>query len=101
MINYPAGRLPWCAVFFSQVKGHPLRKTIYEKMLSTINSKIENSHPWQLCTYNLGLIALDSGDEKKRSIPVEKSLDICLSQKSGPTIQVMALLAHVPAFRLI
>jgi len=77
--------------FFAQVKDHPLRRSVYEQMLSS-NYKIEISNPWQLYTYNLGKIALDLGDEENARHLLEKSCRICLSSKSGPTIRVMALL---------
>lgn len=78
--------------FFAQVKDHPHRQAIYEHMCLFINDQIKTDHPWQLCTFNLGQIALDIGDEKNACRLLEKSRKICLSSKSGPTIRVMALL---------
>ena len=78
--------------FFAQVKDHPLGQAVYDQILSMIDVMVEPAHPWQLCTYNLGRMALDSGDEKNARLLLKKSLEICLSKKSGPTIQVMALL---------
>jgi len=78
--------------FFAQVKDHPLRRKVYEQMVSS-NYKIEISHPWQIYTYNLGKIALDLGDEENARHLLEKSRRICLSSNSGPTIRVMALLS--------
>ncbi|MEA2058967.1 MAG: hypothetical protein U9P10_00200, partial [Thermodesulfobacteriota bacterium] len=78
--------------FFAQVKDHPHRQAIYEHMRLFINDQIKTNHPWQLCTFNLGQIALDIGDEKNACWLLEKSREICLSSKSGPTVRVMALL---------
>ncbi|NLV96240.1 MAG: hypothetical protein GX043_02740 [Desulfovibrionales bacterium] len=49
----------------------------------------DQEHPWQLITYNLGLLAPDL---KQAQELFKHSLDLCSSPESGPTIQVMALL---------
>lgn len=47
-------------------------------------------HPWQLWTYNVGRIALQSGNPRAAGLCFHKSLELCLNGK--PTVCVMALL---------
>ena len=58
------------------------------------------NHPWQLWFFNMGRIALSLDDAEKASEFFSYSLDICLSESSGPTIQVMALLPLAGLFKL-
>lgn len=58
-------------------------------------------HPWQLISYNLGLLA---PDRATALCMLKQSLALCLSPENGPTIKVMALLPlaqiHALGFRL-
>ncbi len=47
-------------------------------------------HPWQLWTYNLGRIALRTGNHQAAALCFRKSIELCLRGK--PTVCVMALL---------
>lgn len=62
---------------------------LWQRIADDWRTKAKRSHPWQLITYNLGLLAPNE-DETFRFLM--ESLAICQSQESGPTIQAMALL---------
>ncbi|RZB34196.1 MAG: hypothetical protein SRB2_03589 [Desulfobacteraceae bacterium Eth-SRB2] len=60
--------------------------------IKNINDIKKGEHPWQLWCFNMGRIAIGLDDPENAFQLFSRSLDICLSQSSGPTIQVMALL---------
>lgn len=53
---------------------------------------VEQSHPLQLWTWNMGRIALNTGDRVVAEDFFSRSLAICFSERVGPTVGVMALL---------
>ncbi|NOX33363.1 MAG: hypothetical protein GXP56_06440 [Deltaproteobacteria bacterium] len=80
------------ARFFGQVKNHPLKIKFYQWIKPGLDNIIMDTHPWQLFSYNAGRIAgsLDDIDEAVKLL--NKSIDICFSNHSGPSIRVMSLL---------
>ncbi len=50
--------------------------------------KKPQGHPWQLIFYNLGVLA----EGNRKNLLWQKSRDLCLDEKAGPSIKVMALL---------
>jgi len=53
---------------------------------------IQPSHPWQLWCCNTAKIALAAGEITIGETLLKKSLEICLSEKTGETVTMMALL---------
>ena len=70
-------------------QGRGVDIVLWQRITDEWRTKAKHTHPWQLITYNLGLLAPDK-DEACRLLL--ESLAICQSQESGPTIQAMALL---------
>ena len=80
--------------FFSQNFYHPARQIVCPQLISELSdcSLIDKGHPWQLITFNLGMIALSFNMIEVAAKFFKKSIEICFSPASGPTISVMALL---------
>lgn len=93
---HPSPLDPWqyylLARFFSEVKAHPLGKKFYGWLSSKFDSIAKDTHPWQLSAYNTGRIAYRFDHIDAAEKMMTKSIDICLSDQLGPTIQVMSLL---------
>jgi len=64
----------------------------YNWMAQSVDDAIQPGHPWQLRAYNLGRIACALDKLAAARGLFTKSLDICLFEKIGPTVSVMALL---------
>lgn len=62
---------------------------LWQRIADVWQAQSKRSHPWQLITYNLGLLA---PDKEHACRMLMDSVTICQSQESGPTIQAMALL---------
>lgn len=71
-----------------EVDGHFLIDTIINEFADEIKRK--NRHPWQLYSYNTGILSQRLGDQKLAARAWDESLRICLG--GGETMQAMALL---------
>lgn len=69
--------------------GNGMDAGLWQSIAGLQGGQARRAHPWQLITYNLGLLAPDS-DAAYRML--RESLALCLAPEAGPTIQVMALL---------
>ncbi|NCC25385.1 MAG: hypothetical protein EOM25_09350 [Deltaproteobacteria bacterium] len=67
----------------------PLRNRVEARFARLLSEQGHRLHPSQLLGYNLGLLAPNRFEARKR---FAESLDLCLAPVSGPTIRVMALL---------
>jgi hypothetical protein len=87
---------PWhtavAARYFAQDTTHPDRKRVFRHLLQLFRSDPGQDHPRQLTALNLGQTALDLQDNRTGTDLLHHSIDLCFSPRSGPTIQVMALL---------
>lgn len=87
---------PWrhavLARFFANLDNHNYKNIYYKWSVDNHIPLIENYHPWQLWTQNIGRIALSLEDKKIASKFFFRSLQLCMLNNSGPTIKVMALL---------
>ena len=55
------------------------------------------THPWQLWYCNCARIAMNQDDPEKAEELFMKSIDICMAEKNGPAITIMAL---IPLYEL-
>lgn len=87
---------PWhmalAARYFAQDPTHPDRNRVFRHLVQQFRFDPGQDHPRQLAAFNLGRTALDLQDIRTGTDLMRHSIDLCFSSRSGPTIQVMALL---------
>jgi len=68
------------------------RMPLVEDLVSAARNISKPEHPWQLWHFNMGRIFLDAGDSVRAEAFFKICLELCLPEKFGPTVHVMALL---------
>ena len=68
------------------------REQYLNRAADELEGHVKREHPWQLWMFNLGRIARISHKDEMATRLYDGSLDLCLSEKNGPTVRVMALL---------
>lgn len=69
-----------------------LTKDYFDWSFSRRKALVKEQHPWQLWTNNAARMGKSLGEMGKALELFLASLDLCLSESSGPTIRIMALL---------
>jgi len=80
------------ARFFSDAEASKETDTYFHWGVENEKNIRDMGHPWQLWLYNMGRIAHKLNKLKEAKRLFSESLKLCLSEKSGPTVRVMALL---------
>ncbi len=85
--------------FLARNKEHGI-KSIHQAFYTYTLEQFELCHPWQLIFFNLGRVAVHEDKIDRAKNLFEKSLEICRSKHSGPTLSIMVLkplsfLAHL------
>jgi len=78
--------------FLADVGEGEAREKYLKWTAAEIERHVKPEHPWQLWSFNMGRIARFSNKDEMAARLYERSLDLCLSEKNGPTIRVMAFL---------
>ena len=81
------------ARFLADTGQESLLDLYFHRGFGLAESLMETAHPWQLWAHNMARIFETLGKPEKAEHFLKKSLRICLSEKNGPTIRVMALLS--------
>ena len=90
------------ARFIADTKTAVSRMPLVKGLVNAAREIVRPEHPWQVWHFNMGRIFLDAGEVKQAEAFFCKSLDLCVGEKFGPTVSVMALLPlsvlHVGGF---
>jgi tetratricopeptide (TPR) repeat protein len=72
----------------------------YRKAFNLAPTIVEKRHPWQLWLNNMARLAVDKGNLTQAAAWHRQSLDLCISNSSGPTIKMMAMLALAGLYKI-
>ena len=88
------------ARFFAEADCAEPSRRYYGWVLEHKDSLLCKRHPWQLWLYNNGRIGISVDDEAEALNFFSESIKLCLSEKAGTTMTVMALLAFSGIWKL-
>ncbi len=89
------------ARFFADTGLHTAAADYYYRKASNLAPTIvEKRHPWQLWLNNMAKLAMYRDDLDHAAVLHRQSLDLCISDSSGPTIKMMAMLALAGLYKI-